>query len=56
MLVSYYNLNNEVFAICSEGNNVKMQIFSKENGYVEVTHKNDGFDQFRSILGIKINI
>ena len=23
MLVSYYNLNNDVFAICSEGNNVK---------------------------------
>ena len=33
MLVSYYNLNNEVFAICSERNNVKMQIFSKENGH-----------------------
>ena len=38
--------NNEVFVICSEGNNVKypplkwfkMQIFSKENGHVEVTH------------------
>ena len=44
MLVSYYNFNNKVFAICSEGNNVKcpplkwfkMQIFSKENGHVEV--------------------
>ena len=46
MLVSYYNLNNKVFAICSEGNNVKMQIFSKENGHVEVTHKNYVFYQF----------
>ena len=45
LVVSYYNLNNEVFAICSEGNNVKMQIVSKENGHVEVTHTNYVFDQ-----------
>ena len=56
MLVSYDNLNNAVFAIYSEGNNVKcpplkwfkMQISSKENGHVEVTHY--VFDQFRYIL------
>ena len=56
MLVSYYNLNNEVFAICSEENNVKcpplkwfkMKTFSKDNGHM--WNHTYVFDQIWSIL------